>query len=185
MTRGVGPVKKALEVELSTIKHDRDTLIVGSADAYVISLHWLLREDDTEGLSLGMTSLFLHEGMSGPGDVVLRLPTSKTDPRGNGASGMLTSICKLPVEVGDTLPQACPVCAVRRQVSRLCSLFGWAIDDDREGKPVFPRADGSRASKAQLVQAWVVATAQSEKPSGTALASPVPNVRLDKVGPCG
>ena len=112
-------------------------------------------------LSLGMTSLFLHEGMSGPGDVTLRLPTSKTDPRGNGASRRLTCICKLPVEVGDALPEACPVCAVRRQVSRLCSLFGWAIDDDRKGKPLFARAGGSRASQAQLVQAWGVATAQS------------------------
>ena len=147
VTRGSGPVKKAPAVKLSTIKHDTDTLIVGSADAYVISLHWLLRADETEGLSLGKTSLFLHEGMSGPGDVTLRLPTSKTDPRGNGASRRPT------------------VCAVHRQVSRLCSLFGWAINDDREGKPFFPRADGSRASKAQLVQAWGVAIAQNEKPS--------------------
>ena len=104
--------------------------------------------------------------MSGPGDVTPRLPRSKTDPKGNGASRRLTCICKSPVEVGDTLPEACPVCAVRSQVSRLCSLFGWAIDEDRVGKPLFPRADGSRASKAQLVQAWGVATAQSEKPSG-------------------
>ena len=57
VTKGPGPVKKAPEVKLLIIKHDTDTLIVGSADAYVISLHWLLREDETEGLSLGMTSL--------------------------------------------------------------------------------------------------------------------------------
>ena len=59
-----GPVKKAPEVKLSAIKHDTDTLIVGSADAYVISLYWLLRADEAEGLSLELTSLFLHEGMS-------------------------------------------------------------------------------------------------------------------------
>ena len=64
VTRGLGPVKKAPEVLLSTIKHDTDTLIVGSADACVISLHWLLRADETEGLSLRMKSLFLHEEMS-------------------------------------------------------------------------------------------------------------------------
>ena len=40
VTRGLGPVKKAPEVKLSTIKHDTDTLTVGSADAHVISLHW-------------------------------------------------------------------------------------------------------------------------------------------------
>ena len=96
----------------------------------------------------------------------LQLPTSKTDPRGNGASRRLICICKLPAEVGDALPDACAVCAVRRQVSRLYLLFGWAIDDNREGKPLFPRADGSRASKAQIVHAWGVATAQSEKPTG-------------------
>ena len=132
----------------------------------MISLHWLLRADEAEGLSLEMTSLFLHEGMSGPGDITLRLPMSKTDPRGNGASRRLTCICKLPVEVGDMLPEACPVGAVHRQVSRLHSLFGWAIDDDRAGKPLFPRAGGLRASKVQLVQAWSMATAQNEKPSG-------------------
>ena len=135
VTRGLGPVKKAPEVKLSAIKHDTDMLIVGSADAFVISLHWLLRADEAEGLSLGMTSLFLHAGMSGTGDVTLPLPTSKTDPRGNGASRRLTCICQLPVEADDILPEACPVCAVHRQVSRLYSLFGWAIDDDRAGKP--------------------------------------------------
>ena len=159
MTRGLGTVKKAPEVKLSAIKHDLDTLIVVSSDAYVISLHWLLRADETQSLSLGMTSL-------GPGDVTLWLPTSKTDPRGNGASRRLTCICMLPVEVGDILPKACPVCAVYRQVSRLYSLFGWAIDDDCAGKPLFPRVDGSRGSKAQLLQAWSVATAQSKKPLG-------------------
>ena len=124
------------------------------------------KRNEAEGLSVEMTSLFSHEGMSGPGDVTLRLPTSKTDQRGNGASRRLTCTCKLLVEAGDFLPEACPVCAVQRQVSRLHSLFGWAIDDDRTGKPLFPRADGSRASKVQLVQAWCMATAQSEKPSG-------------------
>ena len=64
------------------------------------------------------------------------------------------------------MPEACPVCAVHIHVSRLHSLFGWAIDDDRAGKPLFPRVDGSRASKVQLVQAWSMATAQSEKPLG-------------------
>ena len=126
VTRGLGPVKKAPEVKPSTIKHDTDTLI-GSADACVISLHWLLRADETEGLSLRMTWLFLHEEMSGPRDVTLWLPTSETDPRGNGASRRLTCICKLPAEVGDALPEACPVCAVRRQVPRLYMLFGWAM----------------------------------------------------------
>ena len=89
VTRGLSPVEKAPEVKLSTIKHDTDTLI---ADAHVISLHWLLRADETEDQSSRMTSLFLHEGMSGPGDVTLRLPTSETDPRGNGASRRLTCI---------------------------------------------------------------------------------------------
>ena len=166
VTKGPGPVKKAPEVKLSAIKHDVDTLIVGSADAYVISLHWLLRADEAEGLSLEMTSLFLHEGMSGPRDVTLRSPMSKTDPRGNGASRRLSCICKLSVEEGDILPEASPVCAVHRQVSRLHSLLCWAIEDDRAGKPLFPWADGLRASKVQLVQAWGMATAQNEKPSG-------------------
>ena len=84
-----------------------------------------------------MTSLFLHEGMSGP--VTLRLPTSKTDQKGNRASRRLTCTCKLPAEVGDALPEACTVCAVRRQVSGLYLLFGWAIDDDREEKAALPR----------------------------------------------
>ena len=185
VTRGSGPVKKAPEVKLSTIKHDTDTLIVGSADAYVISLHWLLRADETEGVSLGMTSLFLHEGMSGPGDVTLRLPTSKTDPRGNGASRRLTCICKLPVEVGDTLPEACPVCAVPRQVlvCARCSV--------RRSTMI---ARGSRSSQGRTVHvhqkhswckrgAWPLRRMRSLR--GTALAGPVPNVTLDKVGPCG
>ena len=85
VTRGFGPVKKAPEVKLSAIQQNTDTMIVGSADAYVISLHWLLRAGETEGLSSGMASLILHEEVSGPGDVTLRLPTSKTDQRGNGA----------------------------------------------------------------------------------------------------
>ena len=95
VTRSLGPVKKAPEVKLSAIQHNTDTMIVGTADAYVISLHWLLRADETDGLSLGMASLILHEEVSGPGDVTLRLPTSKTDPRGNGASRMLTCIGEL------------------------------------------------------------------------------------------
>ena len=44
----------------------------------------------TEGLSLGMMSLFLHEGMSGPRDVTPWLPTPNTDLRGNRASRRLT-----------------------------------------------------------------------------------------------
>ena len=120
-------------------------MIVGAADAYVILLHWLLRADETEGLSLGMESLILHEEVSGPGDVTLRLPTSKTDQRGNGASRRLTCICMLP--------------AAR-------SLFDWAIDDKGEDRPLFPRTDGSRASKTQLAEARGVATAQGEKPTG-------------------
>ena len=39
------------------------------------------KRNEAEGLSVEMTSLFSHEGMSGPGDVTLRLPTSKTDQR--------------------------------------------------------------------------------------------------------
>ena len=163
--------KKAPEVRLSAIKHDTDTLIVGSADACVISLHWLLRADEAEGLSLEMTSLFLHEGMSGPGDVTLQLPTSKTDPRGNGASKRLTCICKLPIEMGDILPEAfAPFVQVTAR-SLVCTRF--------------PRADGSRASKVQLVQhgAWPLRRERSLR--GTARADLVPNVTLDKVGPCG
>ena len=61
------------------------------------------------------------------------------------------------------MPDACPVCAVRRQISRLRLLL---IDDNGEDRPIFPRADGSRASKAQLEEASGVATAQDEKPTG-------------------
>ena len=57
------------------------------------------------------------------------------------------------------MPDACPVCAVRRQISRLRLLFDWTTDDHGEDRPLFPRADGSRASKAQLAEAWSVATA--------------------------
>ena len=46
-------------------------MIVGALDAYVISLHWLLRVDETECLLLGLASLILHEEVSGPGDVTL------------------------------------------------------------------------------------------------------------------
>ena len=98
-------------MKLSAIQHNTD-VIVGLADAYVISLCWLLRADETEGLSLGVASLILHEEVSGPGDVTLRLPTSKTDPRENGASRRVTCICKLPAEVGGAMPDACSVCAV-------------------------------------------------------------------------
>ena len=62
--------------------------------------------------------------------------------------------------------EACPVCAVYRQVSRSYSLFDWAIADDCSGKPLFPRADSSRAPKAQLVQTWSMITAQNKKSSG-------------------
>ena len=153
-TRGLGPAKKAPEVKLSAIQHSVDTSVVGAADAYVVSLHWLLRADETENLVLGMTSLVLHGSETDPGDVTLRVPTSKTDPRGNGASRRL--ICKLLAGVGDPTPDACLACAVRRQVSRLRLLFGWVLDDDSETRPLFPRVDGSRASKAQLVEAWGV-----------------------------
>ena len=154
--------------------HDTDTLIVGSADAYVISLRWLLRAGEAEGLSLEMTSLFLHEGMSGPGDVTLRLPTSKTDPRGNGASRRLTRICKLPFEVGAIFAPFVQFTA-RFLVCTHCSV----------GKPLFPRAGGSRASKVQLCKhgAWSLCRVRSLW--GTARANLVQNVTLDKVGPCG
>ena len=151
----------------------------------MISLHWLLRADETEGLSLGMTSLFLHEGMSGPGDVTLRQPTSKTGPRGNGASRRLTCICKLPVEVGDTLPEACPFVqfAARFLVRARCSV----------GRSTMI-ARGSRSSQGPTVHvhqkhswckrgAWPLRRVRSLR--GTALAGPVPNVTLDKFGPCG
>ena len=95
ITRGSGPAKKAPEVKLPAIQHTVDTSVVGAADAYVVSLHWLLRADETDNLLLGMTSLVLHGSETDPGDVTLRVPTSKTDPRGNGASRRLTCICKL------------------------------------------------------------------------------------------
>ena len=162
----LGPAKKAPEEKLSAIQHTVDTSVVGAADAYVVSLHWLLRADETENLLLGMTSLVLHGSETDPGDVTLRVPTSKTDPRGNGASRRLTCICKLLAGVGDPTPDACPACAVRRQVSRLRLLVGWVLDDDSETRPLFPRVDGSRASKAQLVEAWGVVTSQNDKPTG-------------------
>ena len=166
MTRGLGPAKKAPEVKLSAIQHTVDTSVVGAADAYVVSLHWLLRAHETENLLLGMASLVLHGSETDPGDVTLQVPTSKTDPRGNGASRRLTCICKLLAGVGDPTPDACPTCAVRRQVSRLRLLFGWVLDGDSETRPLFPRVDGSRASKAQLVEAWGEVTSQNEKPTG-------------------
>ena len=166
MTRGLDTIKTAPGVMLSAIKHDSDTLIVDSSDAYVISLHWLLWADETESLSLGIVSLYCTRDVGSRRCVTFRLATSKTDPRGNGASRRLSCVCKLPVEVSDILPEACPVCAVYRQVSRSYSLFGWAIADDCSGKPLFPRADSSRAPKAQLVQTWSVVTAQSKKSSG-------------------
>ena len=91
---------------------------------------------------------------------------SKTDPRGNGASRRLTCICKLIAGMGDPTPDACPTCAVRRQVSRLRLLFGWELNDEGGTRPLFPRVDGSRAAKAQLVEAWGVATSQNDKPTG-------------------
>ena len=95
ITRGLGPAKKAPEVKLSAIQHTVASSVVGAADAYVVSLHWLLRADETENLLLSETSLVLHGSRTDPGDVTLRVPTSKTDPRGNGASRRLTCICKL------------------------------------------------------------------------------------------
>ena len=158
-------------------------MIVGAADAFVISLHWLLRADETEGLSLGMASLILHEEVSGPGDVTLRLPTSKTDPRGNGASRRLTCICELPAEVGDAMPDACPVCAARRQISRLrLFLIGRSTITARIG-----RSSRGRTVLVHQKHSWRKRGAwplrRSRSLLGTALVDPVPNVTLDKVGP--
>ena len=166
ITRGLGPAKKAPEVKLSAIQYTVASSVVGAADAYVVSLHWLLRADETENLLLSKTSLVLHDSRTDPGDVTLRVPTSKTDPRGNGASRRLTCICKLIAGMGDPTPDACPTCAVRRQVSRLRLLFGWELNDEGGTRPLFPRLDGSRAAKAQLVEAWGVVTSQNDKPTG-------------------
>ena len=106
ITRGLGPAKKAPEVKLSAIQYTVDSSVVGAADAYVVSLHWLLRADETENLLLGKTSLVLHGSRTDPGDVTLWVPTSKTDPRGNGASRRLTCICKLIAGMGDPAPDA-------------------------------------------------------------------------------
>ena len=100
LSRCLGPVKKSPEVKLSAIQHNTDTMVVGAADAYVISLYWLLRTDETESAVGDGVADLARRGV-GPGDVTLRLPTSKTDPRGNGASRRLTCISELPAEVGD------------------------------------------------------------------------------------
>ena len=68
--------------------------------------------------------------------------------------------------MGDPTPDACPTCAVRRQVSRLRLLFGWELNDEGGMRPLFPSVDGSRAAKAQLVEAWGVVTSQDDKPTG-------------------
>ena len=166
ITRGLGPAKKAPEVKLSAIQYTVASSVVGAADAYVVSLHWLFRADETENLLLSKTSLVLHDSRTDPGDVTLRVPTSKTDPRGNCASRRLACICKLIAGMGDPTPDACPTCAVRRQVSRLRLLFEWELNDEDGTRPLFPRLDGSRAAKAQLVEAWGVVTSQSDKPTG-------------------
>ena len=69
-TRGLGPAKRAPEVKLSAIQYTVASSVVGAADAYVVSLHWLLRADETENLLLSETSLVLHGSRTDPGDVV-------------------------------------------------------------------------------------------------------------------
>ena len=152
-------------MKLSAIQYTVPSSVVGAADAYVVSLHWLLRADETENLLLSETSLVLHGSRTDPGDVPLWVPTSKTDPRGDGASRRLTCICKLlEWETQQQTPVPLVLFAVKSLGLRL--LFGWELNDEGGTRPLFPRVDGSRAAKAQLVEAWSVVTSQNDKPTG-------------------
>ena len=106
-----------------------------------------------EGLSLGMMSLFLHEGMSGPRDVMHRLPTSKKDSRGNRASRRLTCQVSCQLKWATFCPKLAPFVqfTVRFLVCTRCS------------------AGRSTMTKVQLVQygAWPLRRVRSLR--GTAM----------------
>jgi hypothetical protein len=166
VTRGMGPAKKAPEVKLSSIDHSAVTAVVGAADAYVIAVHWLLRSDEVVGMSLSEGVLTFHEDEADQGEVTLRLPTSKSDQQGAGAARRLACICDMGLADQIASPLSCPTCAVRRQRARLEAKFEWQADQGGADLPMFPKNDGTRASKAQLVEAWGLLTLQSEKPTG-------------------
>ena len=159
--RGLGPADKAPEVFLDRVIFDAESSqalpILGAVDSLLVSIGWLLRSAETLFLRYSDEYVILHdpEATGAVGDVTLRLPVSKTDCRGNGASRRLTCICTAASWAGVAGSLACPVCAVRRQVDRVAMVAGRPLGDPSvKHLPLFPRPGGGEPSKEDLVGAW-------------------------------
>ena len=125
------------------------------ADSYVIAVGWLLRETELSNVVADDKQIFI-DGPPGQELVTLFLPTSKTDQAGRGAARRLAHECGRTSKLERCDGLSCPVCAVLRQVNRLMDFFELK---DKEALfeaqlPLFPRKDGTKPAKAQVVEAW-------------------------------
>ena len=167
LNRGLGPTNKAPEVKISELTFDSmvesRSKMLGLFDSYVVAEAWLLRSDELQFLNCGDKFVKDHH-LDNSSDVTLRLPTSKTDQRGNGASRRLSCTCGS--RASDTM--RCAPCAVRRQLLRVNTKFESPLQKiGEDNRPLFPSVDGGRLSKPQLLKEWEALTAcPSLNPTG-------------------
>eukprot|EP00972_Heterocapsa_arctica_P063757 9406589-Heterocapsa_arctica.AAC.1 len=100
--RGVGPPDKAPEVLFLDFNFDEAHLddagdILGNMDSLLVACGWLLRSAELCGLRCSPRFVEPHGSIFQPAgvDVTLKLPLSKTDQTGIGASRRLACICEL------------------------------------------------------------------------------------------
>jgi len=142
LLRAKGPVTKATELKLEDIPA---AARLGRAyDAYVVAVRFLLREIELAQLTWSAIVVPPGFGLS-MWVVTLRLPVSKTDSMGRGASVTLHCTCEAPALAGAI---GCAAHTVARLAAQ-ATLAGARPEDW-----VFPGADGEALTKVETVALW-------------------------------
>ena len=166
--RDIGPAQKAEELRLRDVDfgEHNELDIIGVADSYTVAVGWLLREIEL-GAITACTDQITIEGNVGEELITLLLPTSKMDQSGKGAARRLAHECGRTSRLELCSRDACPVCAVLRQLVRLQGAFAFGSRAAllESELPLFPRKDGTRPTKPQVIEAWrVLPKFSSHKP---------------------
>ena len=158
LNRGQGPPSRAPEVRPSEIPRspfDSETNeMVGATRSFITASAWILREVEMSDLDASPRNIELVSSTA----VALKLPMTKTDQRGIGAVRTLECHCKLGRYDDAPADRSCGPCAVRTQLRALETQFGVVFGTESGNNfPLFPLLDGSRPSKARVIDSWGIA----------------------------
>ena len=117
-----------------------------------MSVWFLLREIELSFTRLHKAHVKVEEGR-----VTWRLPVSKRDPAGKGATRVWRCMCgqHLGASIGQVTARICPVCTMCRQIRYAEVYQGVKQEEDAAHElPLFPNDGGDDFTKKQVVAGW-------------------------------